>query len=81
LPRENQPIERRYASEGVKAPENSRLPPQGSALREANAANRSSCSAATRTPFQAAQSTAGKGNGAKPGVHQENMRLKSELAG
>jgi hypothetical protein len=31
--------------------------------------------------FQAAQSTAGKGNGAKPGVHQENMRLKSQLAG
>jgi hypothetical protein len=31
--------------------------------------------------FQAAQSTAGKGNGAKPGVYQENMRLKSQLAG
>jgi hypothetical protein len=31
--------------------------------------------------FQVAQSTAGKGNGAKPGVHQENMRLKSQLAG
>ena len=31
--------------------------------------------------FQAAQSTVGKGNDAKPGVHQRNMRLKSELAG
>jgi hypothetical protein len=50
LPRENQQIERRHASEGVKAPENSCLLPQGSASREAAVANRSFCSAATRTP-------------------------------